>query len=432
MKIELPTALEDWQVKPVGEVFDINPETLPSSTAADFQFRYIPLESVCPEQIEFASVHQIRFGEAPSRARRVIRPGDILISTVRPNLQGFAEFQPPDDSSYVCSTGFAVLRPKNGHDQQFYLQQLLSDFGASQFCALVTGTNYPAISDRDFARLRLLVPKDGLERETASVLRKISAAIVAARESIAKAERLQKALMQQLLTGRLKPDGTPRTIKEFCAHPKAGYVPIRWEVSPLKRLAQVQRGKFSHRPRGEPRFYGGPYPFIQTGDVSNSRGYILSHTQTLSDEGVRISRRFPKGTIFISIVGVNVAATAIASYDVYATDSVIGMIPNDGVVSEYLEFYLRSVQQKLAVLAGDSARENLNYGILKPLLVKYPIDPKEQQRIADVLCNCESLIRAKEQKIAALQRLKKSLMQNLLTGRIRLPVAAASSERPSA
>jgi type I restriction enzyme S subunit len=234
--------------------------------------------------------------------------------------------------------------------------------------------------------------------------------------------------MQQLLTGRLKADGTLRRKNEFWTHLKAGLVPKGWEVSPLKLLAQIQRGKFSHRPRGEPRFYGGPYPFIQTGDVSNSRGYIFSHNQTLSEEGIRISRLFRKGTIFISIVGVNVAATAIASYDVYATDSVIGMTPNDGIVSEYLEFYLRSVQQKLAVLAGDSARENLNYGILKPLLVKYPSDPKEQQLIADGLCNCESLIRTKEQKIAALRRLKKSLMQNLLTSRIRLPVNGAAKE----
>src|SRR5881296_473216 len=138
--------------------------------------------------------------------------------------------------------------------------------------------------------------------------------------------------MQQLLTGHLKADGTPRGQSEFWTHPKAGLVPKGWEVSPLKRLAEIQRGKFSHRPRNEPRFYGGPYPFIQTADVSKSRGYIVSHEQTLSEEGIRISRRFPKGTVFISIVGVNVAATAIAAYDVYATDSVIGMTPNDGIV----------------------------------------------------------------------------------------------------
>jgi type I restriction enzyme S subunit len=279
-----------------------------------------------------------------------------------------------------------------------------------------------------YTRSRLPEPAHKEQDRIVSALESVDSAIAAVRESIIKAERLQKGLMQQLLTGSLKPDGTQRTEKEFWAHPKAGVVPIGWEVSALKRLAQVQRGKFSHRPRNEPRFYGGPHPFIQTGDVSNSRGYILSHGQTLSDDGVRISRRFPKGTIFISIVGVNVAATSIASYDVYATDSVIGMIPNEGIVSEYLEFYLRRVQQKLAVLAGDSARENLNYGILKPLLVKYPTDPREQQRIADVLCNCESLIRAKEQKIDALQRLKKSLMQNLLTGRIRLPVNGAAKK----
>jgi type I restriction enzyme S subunit len=80
------------------------------------------------------------------------------------------------------------------------------------------------------------------------------------------------------------------------------------------------------------------------------------------------------------------------------------------------------------VLAGDSARENLNYGILKPLLVKYPTDPNEQQQIASVLCNCDSLIRAKEQKIIALRRLKTSLMQNLLTGRIRLPIKSDAKE----
>lgn len=93
-----------------------------------------------------------------------------------------------------------------------------------------------------------------------------------------------------------------------------------------------------------------------------------------------------------------------------------------------MEFYLRSVQQKLAVLAGDSARENLNYGILKPLLVKYPSDPKEQRQSADILCCGESLIRAKEQKIEAMRRLKKSLMKNLLTGRIRLPLEGATKK----
>jgi len=73
------------------------------------------------------------------------------------------------------------------------------------------------------------------------------------------AERLQKGLMQKVLSGRLKPDGSPRSESEFWAHQKVGLVPNGWEVLPLKHLAKIQRGKFSHRPRNEPRFFGGPY-----------------------------------------------------------------------------------------------------------------------------------------------------------------------------
>jgi len=77
-------------------------------------------------------------------------------------------------------------------------------------------------------------------------------------------------------------------------------------------------------------------------------------------------------------------------------------------------------QTRIALLAGDSARENSNYTILKPMLVAFPKDEAEQQEIADRLYDLENLMDAKRAKITALQRLKKSLMQNLLTGRMRL------------
>ena len=146
----------------------------------------------------------------------------------------------------------------------------------------------------------------------------------------------------------------------------------------------------------------------------------MSHNQTLSDEGAAISRMFPKGTVFISIVGANVAKAAIASYDVYAPDSVIGMIPTGRIEPEFLELWLRLNQKRLALLAGDSARENLNYTILNPRLVAFPENATEQAEIAECVYDLERLLEAKTAKITALQRLKKSLMQNLLTGRMRL------------
>jgi type I restriction enzyme, S subunit len=362
--------------------------------------------------------------------RYTIQKGDVLITkdSETPDDIGVPCLIADEFENTVCGYHLALIRTKDALNPSFLSYVFQSEATRRYFLAKAAGLTRFGLNARTIRGVPIpMVPPDE-QAAIADVLDAVEHTIAKARAVIEKAEHAQKGLMQQLMTGRLKTDGTPRTEKDFWAHPKAGFVPIGWEVLQLKQLAQVQRGKFSHRPRNEPRFYGGRYPFIQTGDVSNSRGYILSHAQTLSDEGTRISRRFPKGTVFITIVGVNVAATAIAAYEVYATDSVIGMIPNAGVVSEYLEFYLRSVQQKLAVLAGNSARENLNYGILKPLLVKYPTDPKEQQRVANTLCNCDSLIRAKERKIVALQRLKKSLLQNLLTGRVRLTLKADAQE----
>src|SRR5438046_5834519 len=91
------------------------------------------------------------------------------------------------------------------------------------------------LSTRYFRNVWIDYPTDAREqRRVIKVLRLVDSALAAARETIAKAERLQKGLMQQLLTGRLKPDGSARTKKEFWAHPKAGLVPTGWQVLPLK------------------------------------------------------------------------------------------------------------------------------------------------------------------------------------------------------
>jgi type I restriction enzyme S subunit len=278
-----------------------------------------------------------------------------------------------------------------------------------------------------YVRSRLPEPNRLEQDRIVIALESVDSTIAAVRESIAKAEWLQKGLMQQLLTGHLKPDGAPRKKYELCMHPKVGLVPRGWNVSPLKLLAQIQRGKFSHRPRNEPRFFGGPYPFVQTADIVASRGYIRQHSQTLSEEGRRISRMFPKGTIMITIAA-NIGDTAIVAYDMFSTDSVIGITPKDGMDSEFLELCLRRRKGYLQRMSTESAQANINYGILRPLLIVHPATIDEQKAVAAPIVDCEKIILAKEEKIVALQRLKKWMMQNLLTGRTRLLVESATKK----
>ncbi len=178
--------------------------------------------------------------------------------------------------------------------------------------------------------------------------------------------------MQNLLTGKLKPDGTWRTDDEFYEDEKFGKVPKGWEVKPLKELAGIQRGKFSHRPRNEERFYNGVHPFVQTSDVVKSVFYLKEHSQTLSDLGVGVSKKFEKGTIIITIAA-NIGDVALTKYDVYFPDSLIGIKPNNELIdSEYLLISLMTKQRLLNQVATESAQKNINYGNLRPLPVFYP------------------------------------------------------------
>jgi type I restriction enzyme S subunit len=101
---------EDWAVKPIKAVASINDEALPETTDQDYEMDYVDIGSVSLgagiEKIEHFS-----FKEAPSRARRIVRDGDVIVSTVRTYLKAIAPITAPPEN-LIVSTGFAVVRPK--------------------------------------------------------------------------------------------------------------------------------------------------------------------------------------------------------------------------------------------------------------------------------------------------------------------------------
>ena len=154
---------------------------------------------------------------------------------------------------------------------------------------------------------------------------------------------------------------------------------IPWKIKKLGDIAKVERGKFSHRPRNLPQFYGGPYPFAQTGDIRKSNGEITNFEYTLTDEGVKYSKSFPAGTILITIAAI-IGATAITTRETWATDSVVGIIPQKNVDTYFLEYILRTKRNYLEnIAATQTAQKNINLQILRPLEIIIP--PMEIQKI---------------------------------------------------
>lgn len=192
-----------------------------------------------------------------------------------------------------------------------------------------------------------------------------------------------------------------------------------------RTLAEVSkdfgRGKSKHRPRNAPHLFGGKYPFIQTGDVRNSEHLITEYSQTYSVAGLAQSKLWPRGTLCITIAA-NIAETGILDFDACFPDSVIGVVVNDDVTSnKFLEYLLQSFKSKLQAQGKGSAQDNINLGTFENQ--RFPFPPlKDQQAIAAKL-DClreetQHLESVYQQKLAALDDLKKSLLDQAFKGEL--------------
>jgi type I restriction enzyme S subunit len=198
----LPGFHGEWEVKRLGDVADVDPDNLPSSTAPDYEFNYISLEDVDAGVLRSSSEQVFR--SAPSRARRKLREGDILVSTVRPNLKSHLLFT-IDAPHWVCSTGFAVVRCRESLTHPGYV--FFNLFGCSvsqQIDAFLTGSNYPAINSGDVRALRIPLPKFPEQIAIAEVLSGMDAEVAALTQRRDKTRALKQGMMQELLTGRTR------------------------------------------------------------------------------------------------------------------------------------------------------------------------------------------------------------------------------------
>lgn len=190
-------------------------------------------------------------------------------------------------------------------------------------------------------------------------------------------------------------------------------VPNGWKQARLDSLATVERGKFSARPRNDPKYFGGETPFVQTGDVATAQFYLDNHSQTLNSMGLTVSKVFESGTILLTIAA-NIGATAITRRPTACPDSVVGIKPlSTGADLFWLKYSLANRQSDLDAQAGQNAQKNINLEILKPLLIATP-PLSEQRHIGKILFAWDQAIATSESLLRNAQRQMEGLLQQLL------------------
>ncbi|QTN47549.1 restriction endonuclease subunit S [Ectopseudomonas mendocina] len=195
-------------------------------------------------------------------------------------------------------------------------------------------------------------------------------------------------------------------------------LPAGWKLSRLEELATVERGKFSARPRNDPKFFGGDIPFVQTGEISAAGTYLVNHKQTLNELGKTVSKVFPKDSILITIAA-NIGETAITTYEVACPDSVVAIIPRPAKAHVFwLKKVLETLKDDLDSKATQNAQKNINLEVLRPLEIATP-PIEEQTKIAKILSTWDKAIATTERLLANSQQQKHALMQQLLIGQKR-------------
>ena len=227
-----------WELRPLKRIAALNPEVLPEDTDRDWTFPYVDIGNVTFEA-GITGTELVRFADAPSRARRRVRNGDTIVSTVRTYLRAIAPVSNQPDG-LIASTGFAVIRARPPMDAGYLSWALRSNTFVESVVADSVGVSYPAIAPSVLGSLPIPAPPpaeqraiaDFLDRETA----KIDALIATQERLIALLDEKRQATITHAVTKGLD----PTVPMKDSGVEWMGNVPAGWQILPLGRIARAR------------------------------------------------------------------------------------------------------------------------------------------------------------------------------------------------
>lgn len=392
----------DWQVKRFEDISKVDNVNLASTTPEDYEFKYITLSDVDKGYL-INALTKYKFIEAPSRARRIVSKGDVLMATVRPNLQSFF-FVKNEVQNLIASTGFAIISANSHSCGEYIYHYLYSRAISSQLYALVVGSNYPAINSNDVKKLKIHLPPLPEQKKIAQILSTWDRAIETTQKLIAAKEQQKKGLMQQLLTGK-------KRFREF-VNEKWQELSLNDFLIPSFREINKPNNKFlalgirSHckgtflKPDSEPdKIAMDKLYVVKTNDLIVNITFAWEGAIAIvkkEDHGALVSHRFPTYTFNTNIA-----------------------------ISEFFKYIIiqKRFRYILGLISPGGAGRNRVLSKKDFLKIKWLIPQlNEQQKIAAVFQTADKEIELLKQKLTALQQQKKGLMQVLLTGKVRVKI----------
>lgn len=445
---ELP---EGWATATMPDVCELNPaKPKADQYAADLPVTSVPMSAVDADSGTIANPSVRPFGDV-RKGFTSFRDNDVILAKITPCMENgkAAVARGLVNGLGFGSTEFHVFR-SNGAVlpdflYHFIRQESFRKAAESEMTGSVGQKRVPA---EYLESVELPIPPLAEQRRIVAAVEAVVAKVNAARERLNRVpailKRFRQAVLSVACSGRLTADWREKNpFVESAATLVAQHrqsdevrpidtsrlpeIPESWNWLALPDTGEMNRGKSRHRPRNAPHLYGGPYPFIQTGDIANSGGRIRTHKQTYSKAGLAQSRLWQAGTVCITIAA-NIADSAMLTYPACFPDSVVGVITTPGLCdAEYLEYFLRTAREDLAAFAPATAQANINIAILNDLAV--PLPPRaEQSEIVRRVGELFALADRIEARLADARQMTDQLTQAVLAKAFRGELVSTEAE----
>lgn len=264
-------------------------------------------------------------------------------------------------------------------------------------------TSLGAIYKDDVKGLNILIPPFEEQASIATALSDVDSLISALTKKIEKKKAIKQGLMQQLLTGK-------KRLPEFGE---------KWVEIELGQHSIMNSGGTPST--ANPEYYGGKIPFLSINDITNAGKFIYETEKTITEEGLKNSsaRLFKKGTIMYAMYA-SVGKCAITKIRISCSQAILGINVDSTLDADFLYYYLVSIQDDVLNYGQTGTQTNLSKQIISSFILNVPSSKAEQTAIANILSDCDSEIAALEEKRDKYKEIKQGMMQQLLTGKIRL------------
>jgi len=403
-RTEVGVIPEDWKIARLAAVCDVRDGTHESPEYYDQGVTFVTSKNIIEGRLDLDNVNYISHEDAVSiNQRSRVRRGDILMSMIGTiGNSVLVDFEPD-----FCIKNVALIKPRNLNAR--YLIQLLNspmfqeylgenlEGGIQKFVALGT-----------LRKLAIPLPPLPEQRAIAEALSGVDALIAALERLIAKKRAIKQGAMQQLLTGQTRLPGFsgPWDVKqwgEVIVHCSSGAAPYR----------------------GRPDFFKGQIKWITSSELNYD--VIIDTKEHVSEEAVEKTnlKIHPTGTFLMAITGLEAAGTrgacGIVGSPATTNQSCMAIYPTPELLTEYLYHYYVYRGNELALkYCQGTKQQSYTAKLVQILPIDLPPTTEEQRAIAAVLSDMEAEIAVLEARREKTRALKQGMMQELLTGRIRL------------